>query len=92
VLNLMVCGPQAFFLEHFKLELRRESAINLFAKLVDCKHRLRAMIRKPIDGFLVSPINDDDPEVTEICHDGDDNVIARQSATRDSHFNNAPMF
>jgi hypothetical protein len=40
VINMMACGPIAFFLEHFTMELRRESAVNLYEKLIDCKRRL----------------------------------------------------
>ena len=29
VINMMACGPKPFFLEHFTMELRRDSADNL---------------------------------------------------------------
>ena len=40
VLNMMAAGPEAFFLEHFQMNLQRESAANLLAKLEDSKRRL----------------------------------------------------
>ncbi|CAK9270788.1 unnamed protein product [Sphagnum jensenii] len=33
VINMMACGPKPFFLEHFTMELRKESAANLLQKL-----------------------------------------------------------
>jgi hypothetical protein len=89
VINLMACGPLAFFLEHFNMELRRESAAHLFDKLVDCKHRLRASIRQPIDGFSVAPTNEDDD--VELAADGDEDIVLR-IATLDKQFKNTPVF
>ncbi|CAK9207872.1 unnamed protein product [Sphagnum troendelagicum] len=36
VINMMACGPKPFFLEHFTMELRRESVANLLEKLLNC--------------------------------------------------------
>ena len=33
VLNVMACGPKAYFLEHFTMDLQRESAVNLLERL-----------------------------------------------------------
>ncbi len=51
VINMMACGPMAFFLEHFTMELRREFADNLYYKLMDCKRRLLLTIRNLAPGF-----------------------------------------
>jgi hypothetical protein len=40
VINLMAFRPIAFVLEHFPMELRQESAVNLYEKLIECKPRL----------------------------------------------------
>jgi hypothetical protein len=90
VINMMACGTLAFFLEHFNMELRRESATNLFHKLVDCKHRVRESTRKSIDGFTAAPINEHD-DVVELSADGDD-CIEPRIATLDKHFRNTPVF
>jgi hypothetical protein len=45
IINMMACGPKLFFLEHFTMELRRESATNLLEKLLNCKLRLLGSIR-----------------------------------------------
>ena len=59
VINMMACGPKAYFLEHFTMELCRESAANLLNKLMDCKLRLLASIRQPAPGFtLLRAVND----------------------------------
>ncbi|DBA05331.1 TPA: hypothetical protein N0F65_007493 [Lagenidium giganteum] len=47
VLNMMTCGPMAYILEHFTIELRRKSAANLLAKVIDCKQRLLMAIMFP---------------------------------------------
>jgi hypothetical protein len=44
VINMMACVPKAFFLEHFTMQLRRESAGNLLEKLLDCSLRLLGSI------------------------------------------------
>jgi hypothetical protein len=51
VINMMACSPMAFFLEHFTMELCRESADNLYCKLMDCKRRLLLTIRNLAPGF-----------------------------------------
>ncbi len=51
VINMMACGPMGFFLEHFTMELRRESVDNLYCKLMDCKHHLLLTIRNLAPGF-----------------------------------------
>jgi hypothetical protein len=33
VINMMACGPKLFFLEHFTMELRKESAANLLGEV-----------------------------------------------------------
>jgi hypothetical protein len=43
---MMACGPMGFFLEHFTMELRHESADNLY-----CKRRLLLTIRNLALGF-----------------------------------------
>jgi hypothetical protein len=54
VINMMACGPKPFFLEHFTMELRRESAANLLEKLLNCKLCLLGSIRQPALGFVLS--------------------------------------
>jgi hypothetical protein len=82
VINMMACGPMGFFLEHFTMELHRESADNLYCKLMDCKRHLLLTIRNLAPGFQSALDLIDD-------FDSDDNVLA---ATRDKHFVDAPMF
>ncbi len=82
VINMMACGPMGFFLEHFTMELRRESADNLYCKLMDCKRRLLLTIRNLALEF--QPTLDLTGDF-----DSDDNVLV---ATRNKHFVNAPMF
>jgi len=41
VLNMMAAGPLAYFLEHFQMNLQRESSDNLRDRLLDARHRLR---------------------------------------------------
>ena len=104
VINMMACVPKAYFLEHFTMELRRESAANLLEKLLDCKLRLLSSIRKPAPGCTLSR----DAVADMIPHDeGDDvvNVGLHVAATnnnqrtlppilcsRNEHFINPPMF
>ncbi|OQR85728.1 hypothetical protein ACHHYP_11481 [Achlya hypogyna] len=40
ILNIMICGPKAFFIEHFTMGTERETAVNLHAKLVSFKARV----------------------------------------------------
>jgi hypothetical protein len=82
VINMMACGLMAFFLEHFTMELRRESADNLYRKLMDCKRRLFLTIRNLAPGF--QPALDLTGDF-----DSDDDVLA---AMRNKHFVNALMF
>ncbi len=69
IINMMACGPKLFFLEHFTMELRRESATNLLEKLLNCKLRLLGSIRQPIPGFVllrdVGMFDNNDVEVVE---------------------------
>jgi len=50
----MACSPIAMFLEHFTMELHRESAVNLLEKVLDYKLRLLGNICKPAPGFVLS--------------------------------------
>jgi hypothetical protein len=79
----MACGPMAFFLEHFSMELRRKSAENLYEKLIDCKRRLLLTIRELTLGFISHLVSSDV---------GDDNADPQQVATLNEHFVGAPMF
>jgi hypothetical protein len=67
VINMMACGPKLFFLEHFTMELGRESKANLLEKLLDCKRGLLGSVRQPAPGFVpsrgVKMIDDNDVEV-----------------------------
>jgi hypothetical protein len=45
VINMMACGPKPFFLEHFKMELHRESVANMLEKLLNCRLCLLGSIR-----------------------------------------------
>jgi len=45
VINMMAYGPKSFFLEHFTMELRKESVANMLEKLLNYKLRLRELIR-----------------------------------------------
>ena len=40
VLNLMACCPKAWFLQHFTMELRRESADELLLKVIEAKNQV----------------------------------------------------
>ncbi len=72
----------AFFLEHFMMEVRRESADNLYCKLMDCKRRLLLTIHNLAPEFQPALDLTGDS-------DSDDNMMA---ATSNKHFVNAPMF
>jgi hypothetical protein len=50
----MACGQKPFFLEHFMMELHRESAANLLKKLLNCKLRLFRSIRQSALSFMLS--------------------------------------
>ncbi len=68
VINMMACGPKPFFLEHFTMELHKESTTNLLEKL-NCKLRLLGSIHQPAPGFVLSRdvemFDDSDVEVVE---------------------------
>ena len=53
IINMMACVPKAYFLEHFTMQLCRESAANLLEKLLDCKLRLLGSIRMPAPGYIL---------------------------------------
>jgi hypothetical protein len=82
VINMMACGSMAFFLEHFTMELRRESADNLYHKLMDYKCRLLLTIRNLTPEFQPTLNLTGDSDL-------DDDVLA---ATHNKHFVNASMF
>ncbi len=83
IINLMACGPMAIFLEHFSMELRRESVENLYKKLIDCKCCLLLTIRELAPGFISQVVNSD------AC---DDNADPQQVATLNEHFVGTLMF
>ncbi len=83
IINMMACGPMAFFLEHFYMDLRRESDKNLYEKLIDCKCRLLLTIRELAPRFVGHIVS---------SNAGDDNVDPQQVATLNEHFVGAPMF
>jgi len=83
IINMMVCGPMAFFLEHFSMELRRESAENLYEKLIDYKRRLLLTIRELALGFVNHVVSSDA---------GDDHADPQQVAMLNEHFVGALMF
>ncbi|ETW03298.1 hypothetical protein H310_04801 [Aphanomyces invadans] len=41
ILNVMAAGPLAYFIEHFVMDPKRETAVNLMGKLKSVHHRLR---------------------------------------------------
>ncbi len=59
IINMMACEPMAFFLEHFSMELRRESAENLYEKVIDCKRRLLFTIRELALRFVSHVVSSD---------------------------------
>ena len=70
VLNHMVCGPQAFFWSHFSMNLTRETAANLFTKLLNCKARLREAIGLPLRPTnRETEIKEDDVELAQVQRD-----------------------
>lgn len=86
IINMMACIPaKAFFLEHFTMVLRRESAANLLEKLFDCKLQLLGSIRVPAPGFSLS-------RDIVVIGEGGDVVPHEVCATRNEHFLNPPMF
>lgn len=107
IINMMACVPKAYFLEHFTMELRRESAANLLGNLLDCKLRLLRSIRQAVPGYSLL-INDHNnhtaPPATGIVlpvgteNEGNDQAIGNQlvqellPCLRNEHFVNPPMF
>ncbi|RHY22795.1 hypothetical protein DYB32_009393 [Aphanomyces invadans] len=87
----MACGPKPFFLEHFTMELRRESAANLLEKLLNCKLRLLGSIRKPAPGFVLTT---DEEDVENPMNDTGVEVEREEGrpCKTNEHFINPPMF
>jgi hypothetical protein len=89
IINMMACGPKPFFLEHFTMELRRESTANVLEKLLNCKLRLLESIHQPAPGFVLSRdvrmFDNNDVEVVEQQGEG-------RVCTKNKHFINPPMF
>jgi hypothetical protein len=83
IINMMVCGPMAFFLEHFSMGLRRESVENLYEKLINCKRHLLFTIRELAPGFVSHIVSSDAR---------DDDADLQQVTTLNEHFVGAPMF
>ncbi len=85
----MACGPKPFFLEHFTMELRRESAANMLEKLLNYKLCLLELICQLAPGFVllrdVKMFDDIDVEVVEQQEEG-------QVSTKNEHFINPLMF
>ncbi len=85
----MACGPKLLFLEHFTMELHRESAANLLEKLLNYKLCLLGSICQSAPGFVLSKVvrmfHDIDVEVVEQHEEG-------QVCTKNEHFINPPMF
>ena len=97
VINMMACGPKAYFLEHFTMQLRRESASNLLEKLLDCKLRLFASIRPPAPGYSLSRdvqlIETGDAIAAEIAAENHQQAPDGSiTATKNEHFIGAPIF
>jgi hypothetical protein len=94
VINMTACGPKkAYFLEHFTMELRRESAANLLNKLMDCKLcLLESMIRQPAPGFtLLRAVNDGRGADNEdsLVEQGDGMLVC---CSKNKCFSNPPIF
>ncbi|ETV97590.1 hypothetical protein H310_09486 [Aphanomyces invadans] len=91
VINMMACEPKPFFLEHFTMELRRESAANLLEKLLNCKLCLLGSIRKPAPGFVLTT---DEEDVENPMNDTNAEVEREEgrSCKTNEHFINPPMF
>jgi hypothetical protein len=89
VINMMACGPKPFFLEHFTMELHRESVANLLEKMLNCKLRLLGSIHQLAPSFVLSRdvrmFDDIDVEMVEQQEEG-------QVCTKNEHFINPPMF
>ncbi len=92
VINMTACGPKAYFLEHFTMELRRESAANLLNKLMDSKLCLLESIRQPAPGFtLLRAMNDGRGSDNEnsLVEQGDGMLVC---CSKNKHFSNPPLF
>jgi hypothetical protein len=83
IINMMACGRMAFFLEHFSMELRQESAENMYEKLIDYKRRLLFTIHELAPGFVSHVVSSDA---------GDDDADPQHVATLNEHFVVALMF
>jgi hypothetical protein len=97
VINMMACGPKAFFLEHFTMELRRESAANLLEKLMDCKLRLLGSIRQPAPGCTLLRAGNVGRGGGARSNNADDNALVEQDdglvcCSKNEHFCNPPIF
>jgi hypothetical protein len=93
VINMMACGPKAYFLEHFTMELRRESAANLLEKLLDCKLRLLGSIRQPAPGYSLLRTNVNNNAAGAAENSGNEERNPDQLiAFNNAHFINPPMF
>lgn len=85
IVNMMACGPMVFFLEHFSIELFRDSAEYLYKKLiersisleVDCTRRLLLMICELAPSFVGHFV---------ISDAGNDDTDSQQNATLNEHF------
>jgi len=94
VINMMACVPKAFFLEHFTMQLRRESAANLLEKLLDCKLRLLGSIRLPAPGYTLSrnAVTIGNADEDKIAVVGNNDVVGALVCLKNEHFLNPPMF
>jgi hypothetical protein len=87
-------------LEHFTMELQRESAVNLMEKVLDCKLRLLSSIRKPAPGCVLSrdalAFNEEHGAAAGIDAPGGvaqgPLLGAPTPCSRNEHFINPPMF
>ena len=88
---MMACFPKAYFLEHFTMQLHRESAANLLEKLLDCKLRLLGSICVPAPGYYLSRrviiIGNADKDTVV-----GDNDLGPLVYSKNVHFINPPMF
>lgn len=93
--HMMACVPKAYFLEHFTMQLCRESAANLLEKLLDCKLHLLGSIRPPAPGCLLARWDD----ITVVDVDGNlpaikdaENQRGFVHCSKKEHFVNPPLF
>lgn len=88
ILNAMACGPQAYFIEHFKMHLDRETADNLLAKCIDLKSRLRISLYGDPDDLsnVEPPVSLDEPLWT-LCSDSPSVMTKlRRISVQSGHF------